>query len=356
MLFSNSQRLLFESCIMVMCIGCGTDGDYVREKVSKPEVAGVICTAPEWDFGTLDPAKTPSIEHTFVLTNNGADAVQVGEIRSSCGCMAAKLASREIEPGKALEVKVTVTTAGQPGLFQKSLSVPFLSGDLPPINLLIKGNLVATVAIFSVPELVDFGEVEVGTLKRRQINLGRFDSSPLFVGDCKANLPGITVGVVEGSGGATVRVEIVADGDLLRAGSAKGYFDVCAKGSGASLLRVPLMVFGTRSTAGFRSSLFVPRLASGERVCLKITDDSGILRSVQTVAFETSDKPCDVTAELQSADSEQGNPEVYLVRMADAEGIQPSRMIAGKLRLLMKDNSDSVIIPLKVFLPKSLQK
>ena len=100
----------------------------------------------------------------------------------------------------------------------------------------------------------------------------------------------------------------------------------------------------------------MPRLASGERVCLKITDDSGILRSVQTVAFETSDKPCDVTAELQSADSEQGNPEVYLVRMADAEGIQPSRMIAGKLRLLMKDNSDSVIIPLKVFLPKSLQK
>lgn len=52
---------------------------------------------PSFDFGEADNRRT--IEHTFVLHNEGTSTLEISRVRSSCGCTLGDLSAASIPPG-----------------------------------------------------------------------------------------------------------------------------------------------------------------------------------------------------------------------------------------------------------------
>lgn len=62
-----------------------------------------------FDFGVVPYTGEPvKVAHTFVLHNHGHRAVEIRDIRTTCGCAAADPSVRVLEPGAAVEVAATL--------------------------------------------------------------------------------------------------------------------------------------------------------------------------------------------------------------------------------------------------------
>jgi len=67
----------------------------------------------KWDFGQIKQGKV--LTHVFKFENKGDAPLLIHNVRTSCGCAAALISSREIAPGKNGEIKVTFNTKGYEG-------------------------------------------------------------------------------------------------------------------------------------------------------------------------------------------------------------------------------------------------
>lgn len=52
------------------------------------------------------------ISHTFILTNEGDELLSISEVLPSCGCTTATLETYELEPGRSVELPITIDTEG----------------------------------------------------------------------------------------------------------------------------------------------------------------------------------------------------------------------------------------------------
>jgi hypothetical protein len=73
--------------------------------------AGVECAEPMFQAGTVRSG-TP-LTHTFRLVNRGPHAVEITQVRPSCGCLAPRLEPRRLEAGGEAELAVAVNTLTQ---------------------------------------------------------------------------------------------------------------------------------------------------------------------------------------------------------------------------------------------------
>jgi hypothetical protein len=73
--------------------------------------AGVECAEPMFQAGTVRSG-TP-LTHTFRLINRGPHAIEIKEVRPSCGCLAPRLEPRRLEAGGEGELTVAVNTLTQ---------------------------------------------------------------------------------------------------------------------------------------------------------------------------------------------------------------------------------------------------
>ena len=69
-----------------------------RMTVGRPRLEGV--RRHEFALGTLVNGRV-KFDHTFVLTNTGSSTIEIGNIRTSCGCTVAELSPRSLVPGAA---------------------------------------------------------------------------------------------------------------------------------------------------------------------------------------------------------------------------------------------------------------
>jgi len=107
--------------------------------------------------------------HTFSFTNTGNAVLHIKKVKTSCGCTAAVLSSKEIEPGQTGEIKATFNTRRYLGKQSKTIYVS--SND--PRHSTVQLKLQATVksaAHFS-PRNLQFGEITRGEKASRVIKL-----------------------------------------------------------------------------------------------------------------------------------------------------------------------------------------
>lgn len=88
----------------------------------------------DYNFGKIDA--DGSVEHTFLIKNTCNQVVELDNPRASCGCTAALLSEKTIQPGEEAKIQVKFTPPkGTRGKVSKNVSV-YAKGDPNPIHVL----------------------------------------------------------------------------------------------------------------------------------------------------------------------------------------------------------------------------
>jgi hypothetical protein len=92
-----------------------------------------------WDFGKTKQGTV--LTHVFRFENAGDATLIIRNVRTTCGCAAALISSREIQPGKTGEIKVTFNTKGYEGNQTKYLYVDSNDPKDPKAQLAVKAAI-----------------------------------------------------------------------------------------------------------------------------------------------------------------------------------------------------------------------
>lgn len=74
-----------------------------------------------WDFGKIKQGEV--VSHEFVFKNIGDAALLIDEVETSCGCTAALISDKKVEPGKEGKIKASFDTRGYSGKLMKYVFV-----------------------------------------------------------------------------------------------------------------------------------------------------------------------------------------------------------------------------------------
>lgn len=96
-------------------------------------------TTTTHDFGKIaEEIGTASCEFTF--TNSGSKPIIIQDIRTSCGCTTPSYTKEPVLPGKQGIIKVSYSTTGRAGSFDKKITV-FTNEPENVYTLNIKGEV-----------------------------------------------------------------------------------------------------------------------------------------------------------------------------------------------------------------------
>jgi len=92
-----------------------------------------------FDFGNTKQGK--KLTHTFIFWNEGEAKLKITKVRSSCGCTAALVSKKTLDPGKKGELKVVFTTQGYQGNVTKYIYVESNDPKQPVKKLAVKAEI-----------------------------------------------------------------------------------------------------------------------------------------------------------------------------------------------------------------------
>ena len=87
------------------------------------------------DFGKVKQGS--NLTHEFVFKNDGDDLLTIKNVETSCGCTAALVSNKKVEPGKTGKIKVSFDTRGYGGEVVKFIYVESDDPAQPKIQLKI---------------------------------------------------------------------------------------------------------------------------------------------------------------------------------------------------------------------------
>ncbi|MCC5848715.1 MAG: DUF1573 domain-containing protein [Verrucomicrobia bacterium] len=114
---------------------------------------------PEFDFGEARSGQV--ISHTFVLENTGGGILEIGTVRTSCGCTASDVKSRVIVAGESTTLTVKLDLKGRTGPQTQRITVHSNDRTQPQYTLTLKGQAVASVDI--KPRTLNFQQINPAT-------------------------------------------------------------------------------------------------------------------------------------------------------------------------------------------------
>jgi hypothetical protein len=116
---------------------------------------------PIADVGEVRSGK--ALSHSFAFVNRGPNAVQVTDIRTSCGCLAPRLAKRVFEPGEEGSLVLDINTLSQAGGFHSwQVKIAYRSGNtLFEMPLRLTARVVTEVTVQPAAVMV-FADSAVG--------------------------------------------------------------------------------------------------------------------------------------------------------------------------------------------------
>jgi hypothetical protein len=113
-------------------------------------------SASLWDFGEKWAGE--KAETTITLRNVGKAPLEIGEVKSSCGCTVAKVNKKLLQPGASEEVRVTYDTNKRTEKVSQKIRVHSNDPDSPVTVIEVKGQ-VKQLLKMSDPRGLSFGAV-----------------------------------------------------------------------------------------------------------------------------------------------------------------------------------------------------
>ncbi len=127
----------------------------------------LVVPEPVFDFGPQ--SNDQSIDHTFVLHNEGDALLRIENIRSSCGCTVGHVSTHEIEPGGTAEITATYNLRGRQGRQRSNLTIETNDPRMPRTRLTMMGEAVRHMQV--VPQRLFFDQVVMGQSATREVEI-----------------------------------------------------------------------------------------------------------------------------------------------------------------------------------------
>jgi len=124
-----TRRFLLLFLLPALVLGASSSGEKARITFDKES----------WDFGKIKEGDIPS--YVFVFRNSGDEPLVIRRVRTSCGCTAALVSDKTLEPGDKGELKVTFNSRGYEGNVAKYVYVESNDPDQPVKQLTISANV-----------------------------------------------------------------------------------------------------------------------------------------------------------------------------------------------------------------------
>lgn len=99
----------------------------------------IVVDRDTWEFGRVKQGET--LNHEFVFRNAGEAVLNIGNVETSCGCTAALVSEKKLEPGKEGRVKVSFSSAGYGGQVTKYVYLDSDDPDRPRVQLKITADV-----------------------------------------------------------------------------------------------------------------------------------------------------------------------------------------------------------------------
>ena len=104
--------------------------------LNKPKI---VFKVDNRDFGRVKQGA--ELTHEFVFTNEGDDRLTIKNVETSCGCTAALVSTKTIEPGKTGKIKVVFNSLGYQGDVTKYIFVDSDDPSAPRVQLKISASV-----------------------------------------------------------------------------------------------------------------------------------------------------------------------------------------------------------------------
>jgi hypothetical protein len=120
---------------------------------------------PLFDFGTATEATM--VNHTFKLKNVGKGRLVISNVKTSCGCTAAKPDKNTLDPGEETQINVGFDTHFQKGHQVRMITAFTNDPTTPEAIMTMQGTVKQQVS--ATPADVAFGSVKQGTEVTREV-------------------------------------------------------------------------------------------------------------------------------------------------------------------------------------------
>jgi hypothetical protein len=182
------------------------------------------------------------LSHRFAFVNRGVHAVEITDVRPSCGCLAPKLERRTFQPGESGEMLLEINTLTQPaGLNSWRVTLRYKDGDSEKeLPLYVNARIVTEISV-EPPSLAIYTDTSLGheilVLDRR--------IEPLMVRAVLASSPHVRTHLGElhrdaaGHWRRAIQVEVLAD---CPEGTHEETLRICTSDPQYAELKVPFTI------------------------------------------------------------------------------------------------------------------
>jgi hypothetical protein len=144
-------------CVMVLMSSLSMAG--MAQEAAAPVDAGgapeIFCPEKVFDWGSID--NIHPVEHNFTIQNKGTAPLTITEVKTSCGCTAARPEKNELAPGEETVVEVALSLKGRVGTQKKTVTLISNDPKTPKYVLTLQGKALAVIKV--EPNRVDFGVI-----------------------------------------------------------------------------------------------------------------------------------------------------------------------------------------------------
>ncbi len=93
------------------------------------------------DFGKVKAGE--KVSHKFEFVNTGNAPLEIGRIKTSCGCTVAKLVQKTLASGESSELEVVFSVGNNPGQRTRTITVASNDPAQPTVNLTVTADVIA---------------------------------------------------------------------------------------------------------------------------------------------------------------------------------------------------------------------
>ena len=170
----------------------------------------ITCDAPSYDFGSADSSQT--IEHTFVLKNEGDLTLEISNVKPSCGCTVANISERSVPPGGETKVTARLALQGRTGQQHKSITVESNDPKQPQFILTMQGAVGSIIDVR--PPSVIFGELGPNSIVTQFVDIAATGPVTFKVTQAESMSPNFAVELSTLEENKLYRVTITTKGQL----------------------------------------------------------------------------------------------------------------------------------------------
>ena len=165
----------------------------------------IACKEPEYIFG--EAHNTGSIDHAFVISNEGDMPLNIGKIRSCCGATAG-IAQEVIAPGSNTTFRVSLSLRGRTGPQKKSFYIASNDPNHPYFQVQMTGTATTEVSVDLVS--VDFGKIGLTDEMEKSVKIKHAPAIVMAVTNVVVDQPKFAVTFENLASGCLVKVRTIS--------------------------------------------------------------------------------------------------------------------------------------------------